>query len=69
MPTVTKTYLPFRANRLRATRLDACGAPATGTKSKLVTDGLISVGELTEPFDWGKLIDQSLLDEDLRRPL
>src|SRR6516165_12132441 len=34
-----------------------------------VTDGLISVGELKEPFDWGKLIDQSLLDEDLRRPL
>jgi hypothetical protein len=27
------------------------------------------VGELKEPFDWGKLIDQSLLDEDLRRPL
>jgi len=34
-----------------------------------VTDGLISVGELKEPFDWGKLIDQSLLDEDLRRSL
>ena len=34
-----------------------------------VTDGLISVGELKEPFDWNTLIDQSLLDEDLRRPL
>ena len=34
-----------------------------------VNDGLISVGELKEPFDWGRLIDQSLLDEDLRRPL
>ena len=34
-----------------------------------VTDGLISVGELKEPFDWNRLIDQSLLDEDLRRPL
>jgi ABC-type nitrate/sulfonate/bicarbonate transport system substrate-binding protein len=34
-----------------------------------VTDGLISVGELKEPFDWSRLIDQSLLDEDLRRPL
>jgi NitT/TauT family transport system substrate-binding protein len=34
-----------------------------------VVDGLISVGELKEPFDWGKLIDQGLLDEDLRRPL
>jgi NitT/TauT family transport system substrate-binding protein len=34
-----------------------------------VNDGLIAVGEIKEPFDWGKLIDQSLLDEDLRRPL
>jgi NitT/TauT family transport system substrate-binding protein len=34
-----------------------------------VVEGLVSVGELKEPFDWGKLIDQSLLDEDLRRPL
>jgi NitT/TauT family transport system substrate-binding protein len=34
-----------------------------------VNDGLISVGELKEPFDWNRLIDQSLLDEDLRRPL
>src|SRR5215472_6953652 len=34
-----------------------------------VINGLISVGELKEPFDWGKLIDQGLLDEDLRRPL
>jgi hypothetical protein len=34
-----------------------------------VSDGLISVGELKEPFDWNRLIDQSLLDEDLRRPL
>jgi NitT/TauT family transport system substrate-binding protein len=34
-----------------------------------VVDGLISVGELKEPFDWSRLIDQGLLDEDLRRPL
>jgi len=34
-----------------------------------VVDGLIAVGELKEPFDWSRLIDQSLLDEDLRRPL
>jgi NitT/TauT family transport system substrate-binding protein len=34
-----------------------------------VVDGLISVGDLKEPFDWSRLIDQSLLDEDLRRPL
>jgi len=34
-----------------------------------VVDGLLAVGELKEPFDWSKLIDQSFLDEDLRRPL
>jgi NitT/TauT family transport system substrate-binding protein len=34
-----------------------------------VNDGLVAVGELKEPFDWGRLIDQSLLDDDLRRPL
>jgi NitT/TauT family transport system substrate-binding protein len=34
-----------------------------------VVEGLMSVGELKEPFDWSKLIDQGLLDEDLRRPL
>ena len=34
-----------------------------------VVDGLIAVGDLKEPFDWGTLIDQSLLDDDLRRPL
>jgi NitT/TauT family transport system substrate-binding protein len=34
-----------------------------------VVDGLISVGEIKEPFDWSRLIDQSLLDEDLRHPL
>jgi NitT/TauT family transport system substrate-binding protein len=34
-----------------------------------VVDGLLSVGELKQPFDWSTLIDQNLLDEDLRRPL
>jgi NitT/TauT family transport system substrate-binding protein len=34
-----------------------------------VVDGLMAVGELKEPYDWSKLIDQSLLDADLRRPL
>jgi len=34
-----------------------------------VNDGLVAVGELKEPFDWRRLIDQSLLDDDLRRPL
>lgn len=36
-------YTPFRADRMRLTRLDGCGAPVTGPKTTLVTDGLISV--------------------------
>jgi NitT/TauT family transport system substrate-binding protein len=36
---------------------------------KAVVDGMIEVGDLDGPVDWSKLIDQSLLDEDLRRPL
>jgi NitT/TauT family transport system substrate-binding protein len=34
-----------------------------------VVEGLTSVGELTGPVDWSKLIDQDYLDKDLRRPL
>jgi NitT/TauT family transport system substrate-binding protein len=34
-----------------------------------VVDGLLTVGEIKEPFDWSRLLDQSFLDEDLRRPL
>ncbi len=34
-----------------------------------VVDGLMAVGELKQPFDWSKLIDQSFLDPDLRRDL
>jgi NitT/TauT family transport system substrate-binding protein len=34
-----------------------------------VIQGLTLVGELNAPFDWSKVIDQSFLDEDLRRPL
>ncbi|MBI3707864.1 MAG: ABC transporter substrate-binding protein [Proteobacteria bacterium] len=34
-----------------------------------VVQGLNAVGELNGPFDWSKVIDQSFLDEDLRRPL
>jgi NitT/TauT family transport system substrate-binding protein len=34
-----------------------------------VLQGLTLVGELTEPFDWSKVIDQSYLDADLRREL
>jgi len=34
-----------------------------------VVEGLSLVGELKGSFDWSKIIDQSFLDEDLRRPL
>jgi ABC-type nitrate/sulfonate/bicarbonate transport system substrate-binding protein len=34
-----------------------------------VVDGLMTVGDLKEPFDWSRLIDQGLLDDDLRGPL
>jgi NitT/TauT family transport system substrate-binding protein len=34
-----------------------------------VLEGLSRVGELSEPFDWSKVIDQSFLDPDLRREL
>jgi NitT/TauT family transport system substrate-binding protein len=34
-----------------------------------VNDGLMLVGELQGGFDWSRVIDQSFLDEDLRRPL
>jgi hypothetical protein len=29
----------------------------------------MTVGDLKEPFDWSRLIDQGLLDDDLRGPL
>ena len=31
-----------------------------------LNDGLVSVGELDQPFEWSRLIDTSFLDEDLR---
>jgi NitT/TauT family transport system substrate-binding protein len=34
-----------------------------------LADGMRLVGDLDGPFDWSKVIDQSFLDEDLRRPL
>jgi NitT/TauT family transport system substrate-binding protein len=34
-----------------------------------VIRGLTAVGDLDGPFDWSKAIDQSFLDEDLRRAL
>jgi hypothetical protein len=43
MPATTKIYTPFRAEKIRVTRLDACGTPATGSKVKVVSDGVISV--------------------------
>jgi NitT/TauT family transport system substrate-binding protein len=34
-----------------------------------IVEGMMEVGELTGPIDWSKLIDQSLLDADLRTQL
>jgi len=34
-----------------------------------VAEGLRSVGEISGPIDWSKLIDQEYLDKDQRRPL
>lgn len=48
----TQCYTPFQAQAIRATRLDACGVPVIGTKSTLVSDGVISV-ELKGQTDSG----------------
>lgn len=34
-----------------------------------LTQGMVAVGELSAPFDWSKVIDQSFLDPDLRQKL
>jgi NitT/TauT family transport system substrate-binding protein len=34
-----------------------------------VSKGLVSVGDISEPVDWSKVIDQSYLDPDLKLPL
>jgi NitT/TauT family transport system substrate-binding protein len=34
-----------------------------------VSKGLMTVGEIDKPVDWSKVIDQSFLDDDLRRTL
>jgi NitT/TauT family transport system substrate-binding protein len=34
-----------------------------------MSKGLMTIGEIDKPVDWSKVIDQSFLDPDLRRPL
>lgn len=42
---------PIRGEVMRITKLDACGTPVTGPKSRLVTDGFISVEGTVEVED------------------
>jgi hypothetical protein len=39
----TQCFTPFQAQVVRATRLDACGAPVHAAKSTIVSDGIIDV--------------------------
>jgi len=39
----TQCWNSVRGRRLRATRVDACGAPVTGTCSQVVTDGFVTI--------------------------
>lgn len=55
MTATSKCFTPIRAQVLRATRLDACGVPAPGTRSTLVSDGIISV-EAKANYDSGTKI-------------
>jgi hypothetical protein len=64
MPATTKVFTPFRANKIRVTRLDACGTPATGSKVKVVSDGLISV-EWKGSIDTGTEVEVKKANGDL----
>lgn len=43
-------YTPFKLPRVRVTKLDTCGIPVTGSCSKVVSDGIITV-ELTKEYE------------------
>jgi len=43
-------YTPWKIPRVRATRLDTCGVPVTGSCSTVVTDGIISVA-MTKQYE------------------
>ncbi len=57
------------ANRAETARIYAKVWEVSAAEADAILPKLMSVGEIKEPFDWSRLIDQSLLDEDLRRPL
>lgn len=46
----SRCYTPFKLPRVRATLVNTCGLPATGTCSTVVTDGIISV-EMTKEYE------------------
>src|SRR4029450_12753948 len=43
-------FTPFKIPRVRATLLNSCGLPTTGSCSTVVTDGIISV-EMTKEYE------------------
>lgn len=46
----SRCYTPFKLPRVRATLLDTCGQPVTGSCSTVVSDGIISV-EMTKEYE------------------
>lgn len=46
----SRCYTPFKIPRVRATLLNSCGLPTTGSCSTVVTDGIISV-EMTKEYE------------------
>lgn len=46
----SRCYTPFKIPRVRATLLNSCGLPVTGTCSTVVSDGIISV-EMTKEYE------------------
>lgn len=44
----TVCFTPFKVPRIRATLLNSCGAPVTGSCSKVVSDGIISIAMTAE---------------------
>lgn len=44
----TRCYTPWKVPRVRATLLSSCGLPVTGSCSRVVTDGIISIAMTKE---------------------
>lgn len=43
MPTKSRCFAPVRGKAMRATKVDACGAPIFGEDSSVVTEGFVSI--------------------------